>query len=181
MECGSDLAVFRAEGRAEPKIVVILPAYNEGAVIKRVVQDFKRHLPSADIYVYDNNSEDDTPQQAEGGATLRRETMQGKGYVVRRALSEVDADVYVLADADGTYDASAAPEMVHRLWSNQLDMVVGVREPTDKFAYRLGFGNRLFNGMVTWLFGKECRDIFLGYRTLSRPFVKSFPSLVTAR
>ena len=179
---GKKLLVVPAEEQTEPAIAVILPCYNEGAVITHVVGDFKRHLPSADIYVYDNNSDDDTARQAEhAGAILRRETMRGKGHVVRRALSEVDADVYILADGDGTYDASAAPELVHRLWSQRLDMVIGVREQTDKSAYRIGhrFGNRFFNGMVAWLFGKGCGDIFSGYRALSRPLVKSFPSLAT--
>ena len=175
---GENLAGVPAEQQIEPTIAVILPCYNEGAVIKKVVEDFKRHLPSADIYVYDNNSDDDSVRQAEvAGAIVRRETLQGKGYVVRRALSEVDADVYILADGDGTYDASAAPELVHKLWSQRLDLVVGVRQHIDKSAYRMGhrFGNRLFNRMVTWLFGKGCGDIFSGYRALSRPFVKSFP------
>jgi len=179
---GSNLAVVPAERQAEPTISVILPCYNEGAVITLVVESFKRHLPSAYIYVYDNNSEDDTALQAErAGAIVRREPMQGKGYVVRRALAEVDSDVYILADGDGTYDTSSAPEMVHRLWSQRLDMVVGVRQQVDKSAYRMGhrLGNRLFNRMVAWLFGKGCGDIFSGYRALSRPFVKSFPSLAT--
>jgi len=179
---GSKLTVVPAGRRAEPTIAVILPCCNEGAAITRVVEDFKRYLPSADIYVYDNNSADDTARQAEGaGAILRREPMQGKGYVVRRALSEVDADIYILADGDGTYDASAAPEMVHQLWSQRLDMVVGVRQQTETSAYRTGhrFGNRLFNGMVAWLYGKGCADILSGYRALSRPFAKSFSSLAT--
>ena len=166
----------------EPAIAVILPCYNEGAVIAGVVHDFRRHLPSADIYVYDNNSEDDTAAQAErAGAILRREPMQGKGYVVRRALAEIDADIYLLADGDGTYDASTAPDMVRKLWSERLDMVVGVRHDADRLAYRKGhrLGNRLFNGIVSWLFGKDSKDVFSGYRALSRPFAKSFPSLST--
>jgi hypothetical protein len=107
--------------------------------------------------------------------------MQGKGHVVRRALAEIDADVYVLADGDGTYDASAAPLLVDRLVSQRLDMVVGVRQQLNESAYRRGhrFGNRLFNRMVAWLFGKGCGDMLSGYRALSRPFAKSFPSLAT--
>jgi glycosyltransferase involved in cell wall biosynthesis len=166
----------------EPAIAVILPCYNEGAVVAGVVDDFRRHLPAADIYVYDNNSADDTAAQAErAGAILRREPLQGKGYVVRRALAEIDADIYLLADGDGTYDASAAPDLVRRLWSERLDMVVGVRRDASKLAYRKGHraGNRLFNGIVSWLFGKESEDMFSGYRALSRPFAKSFPSLAT--
>jgi hypothetical protein len=105
--------------------------------------------------------------------------MQGKGFVVRRALSQVEADVLVLADGDGTYDAASAPELVNMLCSQQLDMVVGVREPLEKAAFPSGhqFGNKLFNAMITSLFGKGFRDIFSGYRALSRPFVKSFPSV----
>src|SRR5262245_20466158 len=179
---GKKLSVVPAKEQTEPSIAVILPCYNEGAVVAQVVGDFRRHLPSADIYVYDNNSDDDTARQAEhANAIVRRETMRGKGHVVRRAFSEVDADVYILADGDGTYDASAAPELVHKLWSQRLDMVIGVRKHRDKSAYRIGhrFGNRFFNNMVAWLFGKGCGDIFSGYRALSRPLVKSFPSLAT--
>jgi glycosyltransferase involved in cell wall biosynthesis len=154
--------------------------HNEGKTIARVVEDFRRFLPFATIYVYDNNSSDETIAEAtRAGAVVRQEAMQGKGFVVRRALSQVDADVLVLADGDGTYDAAAAPELVSLLCSQQLDMVVGVRESIEPTAYPSGhlFGNRLFNVIVTWLFGKGFRDIFSGYRVLSRPFVKSFPSL----
>jgi hypothetical protein len=147
-----------------------------------VVEDFRRYLPSATIYVYDNNSSDDTIKEAKrAGAIVGQEALQGKGFVVRRALSQVDADVYVLADGDGTYDAASAPELVERLCSQQLDMVVGVREHVEQEAYRSGhrFGNKLFNFIIKWLFGEGFRDIFSGYRALSRPFVKSFPSLAT--
>ncbi len=164
----------------QPKIAVILPCYNESKTIGRVVEDFRRYLPSATIYVYDNNSTDDTVAEAKrAGAVIRHEAMRGKGFVVRRALSQVDADVYVLADGDGTYDASCAPELVERLCSQQLDMVVGVRSHAEQDAYRTGhrFGNELFNFVIRLIFGEGFRDIFSGYRALSRPFVKSFPSL----
>jgi glycosyltransferase involved in cell wall biosynthesis len=147
-----------------------------------VVEGFARHLPSAEIYVYDNNSEDNTACEAHrAGALVRRESQQGKGYVVRRALAELDSDIYILADGDGTYDPATAPAMVDKIWSERLDMVVGVRQDVEKSAYRMGhrLGNRLFNEMVARLFGKRCGDIFSGYRALSRPFAKSFPSLAT--
>ena len=168
------------EAAGEPTIAVVLPCCNEGKTIARVVEDFRRYLPSATIYVYDNNSSDETVAEARrAGAVVRQEAMQGKGFVVRRALAQIEADVLVLADGDGTYDAAAAPELVNLLCVQQLDMVVGVREPVEQEAYPSGhqFGNRLFNAIVTWLFGKGFRDIFSGYRVLSRPFVKSFPSI----
>jgi glycosyltransferase involved in cell wall biosynthesis len=168
------------EPSGEPTIAVILPCFNEGKTIARVVEDFKRHLPTATIYVYDNNSSDDTIAEARrAGAVVRQEAMQGKGFVVRRALSQVEADVLVLADGDGTYDAACAPQLINLLSSHQLDMVVGVREPMEQAAYPSGhqIGNKLFNAIVAWLFGKGLRDIFSGYRALSRPFVKSFPSV----
>ncbi len=163
-----------------PTIAVVLPCYNESKTIARVVQDFRSHLPNATIYVYDNNSSDDTIAEAKrAGAEVRQESMQGKGFVIRRALSQVEADILVLADGDGTYDAASAPELVKLLCSKQLDMVVAVREPIEQGVYPIGhqFGNRLFTSIVARLFGKGFRDIFSGYRALSRPFVKSFPSI----
>ena len=165
---------------APPEIAVILPCHNEGQTIARVVEDFRRSLPTATIYVYDNNSTDDTVAEARrAGAIIRHEAMQGKGFVVRRALSQVEAEIWVLADGDGTYEAASATELVHMLWSQQLDMVVGVRSHVEKEAYRSGhqFGNKLFNVIVKWLFGHGFRDIFSGYRAFSRPFVKSFASV----
>jgi len=159
---------------------VILPCYNEGAAIGTVVADFRRALPEATIYVYDNNSTDDTVDAARrAGAEVRSESMQGKGNVIRRAFSDIDADIYVMADGDGTYDAGRAPEMVARLRAENLDMVVGVREEQGMDAYRLGHrtGNMLFNRTVAMLFGDRFTDIFSGYRVFSRRFVKSFPAL----
>ena len=166
--------------RADPTVAVILPCYNEGAAIATVVADFQRALPGATVYVYDNNSTDETADAARrAGAVVRRETMQGKGNVIRRAFSDVDAEIYLMADGDGTYDAARAPEMVSRLRGDKLDMVVGVREERGDDAYRRGHrtGNMLFNRTVAILFGDRFSDIFSGYRVFSRRFVKSFPAL----
>ena len=161
-------------------IAVILPCYNEAAAISGVVRDFRQALPDAAIYVYDNNSADDTAAVAEAaGARVRHEPMQGKGNVVRRAFADIEADVYVMADGDGTYDASQAPALIDMLLDRQLDMVVGTRADGSPDAYRSGHrtGNLLFNKAVAWLFADRFRDIFSGYRVLSRRFVKSFPAL----
>jgi glycosyltransferase involved in cell wall biosynthesis len=166
--------------RTDPTVAVILPCYNEGAAIATVVADFQRALPGATVYVYDNNSTDDTADAARrAGAVVRQETMQGKGNVIRRAFSDVDAEIYVMADGDGTYDATRAPEMVGLLRTDSLDMVVGVREEQGEDAYRRGHrtGNMLFNRTVAILFGDRFTDIFSGYRVFSRRFVKSFPAL----
>jgi glycosyltransferase involved in cell wall biosynthesis len=167
-------------GSADLDIAVILPCYNESAAIGKVVRDFRQALPEAAIYVYDNNSTDDTAAVAEAaGARVRHEPMQGKGNVVRRAFADVEADIYVMADGDGTYDAARAAELVDLLLDRQLDMVVGTRADDSPEAYRLGHrtGNLLFNKAVAWLFGDRFSDIFSGYRILSRRFVKSFPAL----
>jgi glycosyltransferase involved in cell wall biosynthesis len=161
-------------------IAVILPCYNEAAAIAGVVRDFRAALPGAAIYVYDNNSTDDTAAVAEAaGARVRHEPMQGKGNVVRRAFADVEADIYVMADGDGTYDAGRAAELVDLLLGRQLDMVVGARADDSPEAYRRGHrtGNLLFNKTVASLFGDRFRDIFSGYRVFSRRFVKSFPAL----
>jgi glycosyltransferase involved in cell wall biosynthesis len=161
-------------------IAVILPCYNEAAAIAGVVRDFRAALPGAAIYVYDNNSTDDTAAVAEAaGARVRHEPMQGKGNVVRRAFADVEADIYVMADGDGTYDAGRAVELVDLLLGRQLDMVVGARADDSPEAYRRGHrtGNLLFNKTVASLFGDRFSDIFSGYRVFSRRFVKSFPAL----
>ena len=160
-------------------IAVLLPCYNEAATIAQVVLDFRRALPGARIYVYDNNSADATSEQAaRAGATVVPSRRQGKGNVVRHMFADVDADIYVMADGDGTYEASAAPGMVERLIEDRLDMVVGTRRDVTKDAGRRGhaFGNRLFNGVYHSLFGDDFSDIFSGYRVFTRRFAKSFPA-----
>ncbi|GAA4763643.1 glycosyltransferase family 2 protein [Stakelama sediminis] len=162
------------------RIAVLLPCYNEETAIERTVAGFRVALPEAVIYVYDNNSRDRTRDVARAaGAVVRTEKMQGKGNVVRRMFADVDADVYVMADGDATYDAAAAPEMVARLLNEQLDMVVGARITDESAAYRLGhvMGNRAMTGLLSGLFGRSFTDIFSGYRVFSRRFVKSFPVL----
>lgn len=164
-----------------PDVAVILPCYNEGKAIRAVVKAFRRALPDAHVYVFDNASEDNTAEEARAaGAIVKTVRARGKGNVLRYAFAVVEADVYVLADGDGTYDASRARELVHLLWSETLDMVVGTRDHgSEERAYRSGHvaGNRAFNTMVRWLFGRAFVDIFSGYRIFSRPFVKSFPAL----
>ncbi|MFD1613028.1 glycosyltransferase family 2 protein [Sphingomonas tabacisoli] len=172
------LAATSAE--THPRIAVLLPCYNEAAAIAQTIEGFRRALPDAAIYVYDNNSKDDTIRVArEAGAFVRSERTQGKGNVVRRMFADVDADIYVLSDGDATYDATAAPRMIERLVSEQLDMVVGTRESDAQEAYRRGhrFGNRMLTGCVTWIFGQTFSDILSGYRVFSKRFVKSFPVL----
>ena len=164
----------------EPRIAVLLPCYNEEAAIAQTVAGFRAALPSATIYVYDNNSKDRTVEVARAvGAVVRSERMQGKGNVVRRMFADVDADVYVMADGDATYDAEAAPQLVRRLIDEQLDMVVGSRVTQQDAAYRRGhvMGNKLLTGMLAKLFGRSFTDILSGYRVFSRRFVKSFPVL----
>jgi len=163
-----------------PRIAVLLPCYNEEAAIAQTVAGFKAALPGATIYVYDNNSRDRTVEVAgRAGAVVRTERMQGKGNVVRRMFADVDADIYVMADGDATYDAASAPVLVARLLDEQLDMVVGARVTQADAAYRRGhkFGNALLTGMLTRLFGRSFSDILSGYRVFSRRFVKSFPVL----
>ncbi|MGF1650839.1 MAG: glycosyltransferase family 2 protein [Hyphomicrobiaceae bacterium] len=161
-------------------IAVLLPCYNEEVAVGGTVDAFRKALPGARIYVYDNNSTDRTAEVARAaGAIVRHERWQGKGNVVRRMLADIDADIYVLADGDMTYDATAAGRMIDLLVTNNLDMVVGTRVPDDAgAAFRNGhqFGNRLFNRIVQRLFGTQFTDILSGYRVLSRRFAKSFPA-----
>ena len=164
----------------EPRIAVLLPCYNEEAAIAQTVAGFRAALPTATIYVYDNNSSDRTVEVARAaGAIVRTERMQGKGNVVRRMFADVDADIYVMADGDATYDAEAAPAMIARLTGEQLDMLVGTRVHEAAEAYRRGhvMGNRAMTGLLAGLFGRSFTDIFSGYRVFSRRFVKSFPVL----
>ena len=164
----------------EPRIAVLLPCYNEEAAIAQTVAGFRAALPGAAIYVYDNNSKDRTIEVARAaGAIVRSERMQGKGNVVRRMFADIDADIYVMADGDTTYDAEAAPQLVQKLIDEQLDMVVGSRVTQEDAAYRRGhvMGNKLLTGMLAQLFGRSFTDILSGYRVFSRRFVKSFPVL----
>ncbi|MBK0394422.1 glycosyltransferase family 2 protein [Ramlibacter algicola] len=160
-------------------IAVLIPCYNEEVAIGQVVRDFRRALPGARVYVYDNASTDRTAEvAAAAGAIVGQEPFPGKGNVMRRMFSDVEADVYVLVDGDDTYDASAAPALVRTLLDGQLDMVNGARVTQIKEAYRFGhrFGNRLLTGIVQQIFGKQFGDMLSGYRVFSRRFVKSFPA-----
>lgn len=162
------------------RVAVLVPCFNEEVAIGTVVRDFRAALPEAAVYVFDNNSSDATVRVAtEAGAQVRHVAQQGKGHVVRRMFADVDADVYVLVDGDGTYDAASAPVLVGRLLDGHLDMVVGGRDGGGDAAYRAGhrLGNRLFTGFIEWLFGPGFTDVLSGYRVFSRRFVKSFPAL----
>ena len=162
------------------RVVVLVPCYNEVVTVAAVIAEFRQSLPSATIYVYDNNSTDGTAAAARAaGAVVRSEPLQGKGYVVRRMFSDIDADIYVLVDGDCTYDAAAAPHMIHTLIDGNYDLVNGVRVSTAQEAYRPGhrFGNWLLTGLVAVIFGRRTGDMLTGYRVFSRRFVKSFPSL----
>ena len=166
--------------RAGLRVAVLVPCYNEQESIGAVVRDFRRLLPEATVYVYDNNSKDETrARAATAGAVVRSEPLQGKGFVVRRMFADIEADVYVLVDGDDTYDAASAPAMVERLLAEQLDMVVGCRVTDIEAAYRPGhrLGNRVLTGVVATVFGDRFSDILSGYRVFSRRFVKSFPAL----
>ena len=163
-----------------PRIAVLLPCYNEEAAIAQTIAGFRGALPHATIYVYDNNSRDRTVEVARAaGAVVCTERMQGKGHVVRRMFADVDADIYVMADGDLTYDPASAPAMVDRLVDEGLDMIVGTRVHDVAEAYRPGhvLGNRAMTGLLASLFGRSFTDIFSGYRVFSRRFVKSFPAL----
>ena len=164
---------------AELRLAVLIPCYNEEAAIASVVKDFRSALPDADIYVYDNNSKDRTCAiAAAAGAIVRNEPQQGKGSVMRRMMSEIDADVFLTVDGDDTYDAASAPALVRALVDNRLAMVVARRVHTEKEAYRRGhvLGNLMFTRAVEWLFGRTFTDILSGYRVFSRAFVQSFPT-----
>lgn len=161
-------------------VAVLLPCYNEAGTIGAVVQGFRAALPQARIYVYDNNSTDGTALTAMlAGATVMRERRQGKGHVVRRMFCDIEADVYVMADGDGTYAPEDAEELIRTLLTERADMVVGTRRGVHADAGRNGhaFGNRLFNKLYRFLFGSDFTDILSGYRVFSRRFVKSFPAV----
>jgi len=160
----------------------LVPCYNEQFTISQTVRDFRAALPSATVYVYDNNSRDRTRKvAAEAGAVVRTEPLQGKGNVVRRMFADIEADVYVLVDGDDTYHAASAPVMVQTLIDTKLDMVNGRRVSEIQAAYRRGhrFGNALLTTLVSAIFGKRFTDMLSGYRVFSRRFVKSFPALAS--
>lgn len=162
------------------EIAVLIPCHNEAITIARVIDGFRKALPTAVIFVYDNCSTDDTAIEARNaGAVVRTEPWPGKGNVVRRMFADIDADIYVMADGDGTYDAAVARTMVNRLVEEHLDMVVGTRRNVFEAAHRKGhgLGNRVFNRIYRELFGPLFTDIFSGYRVFSRRFVKTFPAL----
>jgi glycosyltransferase involved in cell wall biosynthesis len=162
------------------QVAVLVPCYNEEHAVAKVVADFHAALPEAAIYVYDNNSTDNTVAGARAaGAVVRRESYQGKGHVVRRMFNDIEADVYVLVDGDATYDAASAPAMVDKLVEGRLDMVVAARVDREEAAYRRGHrtGNRVLTGFVAHMFGRSFTDMLSGYRVFSRRFVKSFPIL----
>jgi glycosyltransferase involved in cell wall biosynthesis len=161
-------------------VAVLLPCYNEAATIGAVVRGFKATLPDAAIHVYDNNSTDGTALHAMlAGAHVVRERRQGKGHVVRRMFADIDADIYIMADGDGTYAPEDAEELIRTLLSERADMVVGTRRGVHDDAGRQGhaFGNRIFNILYRTIFGPDFTDIFSGYRVFSRRFVKSFPAV----
>jgi len=162
------------------RIAVLVPCFNEEAAVASVVTGFRKALPTAEIYVYDNNSRDRTAAVARAaGAEVRSERRQGKGHVVRRMFADIDADVYVLVDGDATYDAPSAPRMIEKLVNDHLDMVVGLRVDQEQAAWRRGhrIGNRMLTGFLSSVFGQAFKDILSGYRVFSRRFVKSFPVL----
>src|SRR5207344_1288805 len=162
------------------RIAVLVPCFNEEAAVATVVTDFRKALPAAEIFVYDNNSSDRTIAVArEAGAEVRSERHQGKGHVVRRMFADIDADIYVLVDGDATYDAPSAPRMIDALVNDHLDMVVGFRVDQSVAAYRPGHrtGNWMLTTFLSSVFGEAFKDILSGFRVFSRRFVKSFPVL----
>ncbi len=164
---------------AKENVAVIIPCYNEGIAIAKVVDDFKQIIPEAKIYVYDNNSTDNTVEEAKkAGAIVRHESYQGKGNVIRRMFADIDADVYVMSDGDETYDIKRTPDLIKELLDNNLDMVVGARKEVDLAAYRVGhrWGNVLLTRLVQSFFHHKLVDMLSGFRVFSKRFVKTFPS-----
>jgi glycosyltransferase involved in cell wall biosynthesis len=160
-----------------PTVAIIVPCYNEALTIADIVRDFRAVLPHAQVYVFDNNSTDNTAQVARNaGAIVRNVAAQGKGSVVRRMFADIEADAYVMVDGDNTYDASVAPQLIGRLLDEGMDMLVGSRVTEEQAAYRFGhrFGNSLLTNCLSLVFGRTFTDILSGYRVFSRRFVKSF-------
>ena len=163
-------------------IAVLIPCYNESRTIEKVVRDFRRGLPEAVVYVYDNNSNDGTGDiAARAGAVVRKERMQGKGNVIRRMFREIDADCYLMVDGDDTYPAEDAPAMVAAVLNEQADMVVGDRLSSTYFTENKrpfhNMGNGLVRASINRLFGSDVKDIMTGYRAFSYAFVKTYPVL----
>lgn len=164
------------------KIAVLIPCYNESKTIKKVVEDYKKSLPEADIYVYDNNSSDHTDEIAKkAGAIVKYEYRQGKGNVIRSMFKDIDADCYLMIDGDDTYPAENAKEMCDLILDKKADMVIGDRLSSTYFTENKrpfhNFGNRLVRGLINFLFESDVRDIMTGYRAFSYEFVKTFPVL----
>lgn len=165
------------------RVAVIIPCYNEAVTIAKVVADFRSALPGAPIYVYDNNSSDETAKLAkESGAIVRHEPRQGKGNVVRQMFRDIDADCYLMVDGDDTYPAEAAAALAAPILSGEADMTVGDRLSNGTYAEQNkrafhGFGNDLVRTMIRWIYGYSFDDVMTGYRAMSRPFVKTFPVL----
>jgi hypothetical protein len=190
MEFPTSLDNILSNGLSQPtisslqnfSISVLIPSCNEEKGIEKVIEGFRHAIPSAEIFVYDNNSSDRTVAKAqEMGAIVRHERRQGKGCVVRRMFADIDSDVYILVDGDGTYDHKVARILVEILISHGIDMINCSREPTTANAYRPGhkFGNQLLTAMVQIIFGDQFQDLLSGYRVFSRRFVKSFPVRAT--
>lgn len=173
---------MKATGEIMDKIAVLIPCYNESKSIEKVVGDFRRVLPEAAIYVYDNNSTDNTADLAEkAGAIVRHEYMQGKGNVIRRMFREIDAEAYIMVDGDDTYPAEAAREMADMVLERKTDMVVGDRLSSTYFTENKrpfhNLGNSIVRASINKLFKSDIKDIMTGYRAFSYNFVKTFPML----
>ena len=164
-------------------VAVLIPCYNESVTIGKVVDDYRRELPGATIYVYDNNSTDDTAAIAkQHGAIVRHEQRQGKGNVCRQMFRDINADCYLMVDGDDTYDETKAAEMCRYILQGKADMVVGDRLSNGTYAEENkrafhGFGNNLVRSMIKWIYGYSFEDVMTGYRAMSRPFIKTFPVL----
>lgn len=169
--------------KKEQRVAVLIPCYNEAVTIAKVVSDFRRELPEALVYVYDNNSSDDTAERArDAGAVVRKEPRQGKGNVVRQMFRDVEADCYLMVDGDDTYPANAAQELIGPILAGEADMTVGDRLSNGTYAEENkrafhGFGNNLVRAMIRWIYGYNFDDVMTGYRAFSRAFVKTFPVL----
>ncbi|RDB61289.1 glycosyl transferase [Gordonibacter sp. 28C] len=174
----------RTESDPRPgSVAVLIPCYNEAVTIGKVVDDFRRVLPEATVYVYDNNSSDGTGEIARGhGAVVRSERRQGKGNVVRQMMRDIDADYYLMVDGDDTYPAEAAPELLAPLMSDEADMVVGDRLSNGTYGQENdrafhGFGNDLVRALIKWIYGFEFSDVMTGYRAYNAVFAKTMPVL----